>query len=671
MRSVAKRYLSLGLAIVLCVTMLLGNATEVKAGTYQTPELVNTYQSVASDSPMRKFEYCDMKTDGFLLTVTGRTYKQEETYRVVVRSTKSANYVFRTSLSDGTMTDGHAFSKTLDFSSLDSGDYLAGVRFFSSDDVVGMSTAPSMKYVPLQVTEDGVYIKQFTEIIKHNASIRNADLPQYYKDVYLRDMSHELRNGRTWTKDEVATLTDAQVKALKEISDRETKGAKSDYEKLILLHDYLADHVYYDTPYNKAKIEEKKQMSADGKVTLNPYDLCTQIDAGTQAKTVCNGFAAAYAALLRAQGIPCRTAKGHSSTITTAQWESKTDENLTVMTHVWNEVYINGKWIVVDVNKDCANDYSKDGNGDYVKGYISCYYGIDPSDQSLSLNHFYHGYREEQTFDVNPPVLNNISSKQEPITISWSMVSGAKGYNIYRSDDPSGNYVMIGTSNTTTYKDSTVVKGKKYYYKVTAFDANGMETAMSSWKSVTVMGGSTIPQASITSVASTGTKMEVKWKKLSGITSYEIYRSTSSKGSYQKVGTKTASTSTVTYYDSKSLVYGKTYYYKVRGVKGNDHSALLSGYKSAKYQPAAVNISSISQKNKKVTLKWKKVTNAKKYEVYRSTSASGTYQKVSTTTKLTYTSKTLSKKTYYWKVYAVSSNGTKGKEGKYRSIKVK
>lgn len=65
------------------------------------------------------------------------------------------------------------------------------------------------------------------------------------------------------------------------------------------------------------------------------------------------------------------------------------------------------------------------------------------------------------------------------------------------------------------------------------------------------------------------------------------------------------------------------------------------------------------QKNsskKQIQLKWYEVDGADKYEIYRSTSKNGTYKKIKTTTKLSFTNKELKKgKKYYYKVVAVST----------------
>ena len=71
-------------------------------------------------------------------------------------------------------------------------------------------------------------------------------------------------------------------------------------------------------------------------------------------------------------------------------------------------------------------------------------------------------------------------------------------------------------------------------------------------------------------------------------------------------------------------------------------------------------------------LSWAKVEGAKKYEVYRATSKSGTYTKISTTTKLSYTNTTAKAgKTYYYKVKAVCGASSYGNSAYSKVVSIK
>lgn len=92
---------------------------------------------------------------------------------------------------------------------------------------------------------------------------------------------------------------------------------------------------------------------------------------------------------------------------------------------------------------------------------------------------------------------------------------------------------------------------------------------------------------------------------------------------------------------------------------------------TASTAPKAPAIQSLtSSKAKQVAIKWKKVSKATKYQVYRSTSKKGKYKKIATTSKTSYTDKKATNgKTYYYKVRALKKVGKKTYYSKYSSVK--
>jgi fibronectin type 3 domain-containing protein len=67
------------------------------------------------------------------------------------------------------------------------------------------------------------------------------------------------------------------------------------------------------------------------------------------------------------------------------------------------------------------------------------------------------------------------------VSLSWTDVSGEDNYNIYRATSPGStlaDYTLIDsvTSNTTTYTDTGVSLGTRYYYRISAENTNGEST---------------------------------------------------------------------------------------------------------------------------------------------------------------------------------------------------
>jgi transglutaminase-like putative cysteine protease len=102
-----------------------------------------------------------------------------------------------------------------------------------------------------------------------------------------------------------------------------TKNAKTDREKLEAIHDYVIHNVSYD--YEKAANLPKGYIP-------NP-DATLAEESG-----ICYDFAAVTASMLRAVDVPAKLVKGYSS--------------YTPVYHAWNEVLIDGEWIVVDSSTD-------------------------------------------------------------------------------------------------------------------------------------------------------------------------------------------------------------------------------------------------------------------------------------------------------------------------------
>jgi len=73
------------------------------------------------------------------------------------------------------------------------------------------------------------------------------------------------------------------------------------------------------------------------------------------------------------------------------------------------------------------------------------------------------------------------------VYLRWSLVSGAIGYNIYRSLSASDPYIKVGSPTTNLYEDSNVSENTTYYYKVSAYNDTG-ESPQSSYIMVSVAG---------------------------------------------------------------------------------------------------------------------------------------------------------------------------------------
>ncbi len=232
--------------------------------------------------------------------------------------------------------------------------------------------------------------------------------------------------------------------------------------------------------------------------------------------------------------------------------------------------------------------------------------------------------------------------------IKWAAVAGANKYEVYRSGSKDGSYTLLGTTTNLNYTDSKANAGYIYYYKVKAVNANSIKSDYSATVAATCHCARPVVKPDY--LISTG-KPYIKWTAVSGASKYYVYRSGSSNGTYEYVGTTTATN----YTDNKANA-GYTYYYKVKAV-----SKVSSGANS--YYSAAIGATchcarpsvKITTSNGSPRLTWNAVAGASQYEVYRATSKNGSYTKMFTTSNLSYTNTSAKAgTTYYYKVKAVS-----------------
>ena len=167
-----------------------------------------------------------------------------------------------------------------------------------------------------------------------------------------------------------------------------------------------------------------------------------------------------------------------------------------------------------------------------------------------------------------------------------------------------------------------------------------------------------LPAPTVTGGSDAQGRPTLKWNAVTGAAKYEVYRARSKDGDYIKYSTVTGTSYTNTSY----LANGTTYYYKVRALGSDGSYGPYSTPVSVTYKApfGAPLVTGSKDSQGRPALKWDKVTDAAKYEVYRARSKDGTYSLMSTqsATGYTNTSYLANGTTYYYKVRALKANGT-------------
>ncbi len=156
--------------------------------------------------------------------------------------------------------------------------------------------------------------------------------------------------------------------------------------------------------------------------------------------------------------------------------------------------------------------------------------------------------------------------------LSWSKVAGADKYYIYRSTDGK-TYSYLTYTTKTSYTNTNVKVGTKYYYKVKAVVAvNGTNVGSAYSNAKSLLVSTAAPSVKITTANG---KPKLSWSAVSGADKYYIYRSTDGKTySYVTYTTKTSYTNT-------GAKKGTKYYYKVKAVKVVNGTNVASAYSNA------------------------------------------------------------------------------------------
>jgi fibronectin type 3 domain-containing protein len=240
------------------------------------------------------------------------------------------------------------------------------------------------------------------------------------------------------------------------------------------------------------------------------------------------------------------------------------------------------------------------------------------------------------------------------ITLNWSTTANATGYNVQRSTTTGGPYSQISSPSSTTFTDSGLTNGTKYFYVVSAFNSTGPSS-----NSAEVSATPTAPTPAVPSglaATASNAKIILNWNASSGATSYNVKRSTSSGAEIT-----IASPASVTTYTDAVVVNGTKYFYEVSAVNSSGESANSAEVNATPAAPQTspptpANLQGTAG-NAQVTLTWSASTGATSYHVKRSTT-SGAETQVSAPTTNNFTDSTVTNGTkYFYEVSAVNSIG--------------
>ena len=196
------------------------------------------------------------------------------------------------------------------------------------------------------------------------------------------------------------------------------------------------------------------------------------------------------------------------------------------------------------------------------------------------------------------------------ITLSWSAVSGADGYEVYVASGSSWKKLATTTSRTYTHKNLKF--NTTYKYRVRAYDKGIFRTTYGAFSSTASAKTALSAVKNFKVSAATENRFKLSWNKVAGATGYQIFRYSGGKWVYTY---KTTANS----FKVTGAKLGVTYQYRVRAyrtVNGKNYYGPVSATLKAQCALTPVSGVKASVTTSAATLTWKTVGSASGYQVY-------------------------------------------------------
>lgn len=169
------------------------------------------------------------------------------------------------------------------------------------------------------------------------------------------------------------------------------------------------------------------------------------------------------------------------------------------------------------------------------------------------------------------------------VTIRWFLQSqSATGFYIYRKDSYKKEYKQVATvpavaTTNLSYKDTKLVRGVKYTYKVLPYHVRADQSIVTDSYSNTCSYKWSFAKPVLKSAKRSGEKITLRWSKMSGVDGYEIYRSS---GKSYKLAKRIKKGTTVSTQLSK-ISKNSDVSFKIKAYTKYNGKRIYSGYSSA------------------------------------------------------------------------------------------
>lgn len=174
---------------------------------------------------------------------------------------------------------------------------------------------------------------------------------------------------------------------------------------------------------------------------------------------------------------------------------------------------------------------------------------------------------EAETAKLSAPKISSKATTINSIKLSWSKVSGAKGYKVYLYDSAKKKYVLKKTVTGTSANISGLKSGVKYKLKVCAYVLNGKTKVNQKSTVISVTTKKLTAPTGIKATTDTDS-VTLSWNAVSGASVYRIYSYNSSSKKFAVLESAVRGTS----YTNDGLKSNTQYRYKIAALVKNGSS---------------------------------------------------------------------------------------------------
>jgi fibronectin type 3 domain-containing protein len=273
-----------------------------------------------------------------------------------------------------------------------------------------------------------------------------------------------------------------------------------------------------------------------------------------------------------------------------------------------------------------------------------------------------------------PPAPISVSAmgiSMSAILVSWVKIieveSHTVSYKVFKSTIDTGAFALVDTVADNFFRDTGLVPGSVFYYKVSALDDLG-----ESGQSAAVLATTAVP-GKVAAKCTLSTTIIVTWTLVAGAIAYRVYRDTSDTGAFSWSRTVTTDSLSRTMTNDtlvdSGLSAGIRYYYRIRAVNDSGESG-PSFTKNAITVPATpADAKATGVSNSRIVITCNAVNGAASYKIYRSSVDTGVFAPAGSGAGDTLFDTSLSAATtYYYKISAVNSSGESRPSAVFNSI---